>query len=92
MSITKEQTETKLDEVLSYPYALIVHNDPINTFEHVISSLMKVCGCDEISASQIAHIVHFKGKCDAKRGDKETISDMYNKLMGYGLTVSMEEV
>lgn len=92
MSTTKEQTETKLDELLSYPYQLILHNDPINSFDHVITCLMKVCGHDEPQASQCAHLVHFKGICDVKRGDKETITVMYNKLKGSNLTVTMEKV
>ena len=52
---------------------------------------MKICGHEYEQASQVAHIVHFIGKCDAKRGDKETISKMYEKLKGANLTVTMEE-
>ena len=51
---------------------------------------MKICGHEYEQASQCAHLVHFVGKCDVKRGDKETISEMYNKLKGANLSVTME--
>jgi ATP-dependent Clp protease adaptor protein ClpS len=51
---------------------------------------MKYCGHEPQQASQCAHIVHFRGKCDVKRGDHETIQKMYEKLKSNGLTVTME--
>jgi ATP-dependent Clp protease adaptor protein ClpS len=52
---------------------------------------MKVCGHEYEQANQCAHIVHFKGKCDVKYGDFETISTMKEKLQSSGLSVTMEE-
>ncbi len=89
-TITKEETYSKLDEKLSAPYTLILWNDSYNTFDWVIECLMKVCKHHFEQASQCAHLVHYKGKCDVKRGDKETISEMYDKLKSAGLTVTME--
>ena len=89
-TITKEKIESKLDELLSYPYLLVLWNDDYNSFDWVIECLIKVCGHDPLQAEQCAHLVHFTGKCDVKRGDKETITKMYNKLKGANLTVSME--
>jgi len=34
--------------------------------------------------------VHFRGKCDVKYGDYETISTMKEKLRTAGLSVTME--
>lgn len=89
-TITKKKTKSDLQDKLGQPYILMIHNDSYNTFDWVIECLMKVCGHELEQASQIAHIVHFTGKCDAKRGDKETITEMYNKLKGANLTVTME--
>jgi ATP-dependent Clp protease adaptor protein ClpS. len=41
--------------------SLILYNDDINTFDHVIKSLVEVCGHDSVQAEQCAMIVHFKG-------------------------------
>jgi hypothetical protein len=44
------------------------------------------------TSSQIAHMVHFKGKCDVKRGDKENMTKIYNILKTKGLTVTLETI
>jgi ATP-dependent Clp protease adaptor protein ClpS len=88
---TKEKVESKVDEILSKPFRLDLHNDDHNSFDWVITCLMKVCGHEQEQASQCAHMVHFNGKCDVKYGDKETISAMKDKLRGAGLSVTMEE-
>ena len=89
-TITKKETELQVDEILSSPYRLILHNDPVNTFDWVIDCLIKVCGHEPEQASQCAHQVHFTGKCDVKYGDLETISTMKEKLSLSGLSVTME--
>lgn len=90
MGKTKEQVESKVEEVLSKPYRLDLHNDDKNSFDWVITCLMKVCGHEEEQASQCAHIVHFNGICDVKYGDKDSISKMKDKLSNAGLSVTME--
>ena len=89
-TITKEKTESKVEEVLSKPYRLDLHNDDHNTFDWVIQCLMKVCKHEYEQANQCAHIVHFRGKCDVKYGDYETISTMKEKLQSADLSVTME--
>lgn len=89
-TITETKTSTKVEEILSKPYKLILHNDDYNSFDHVISCLMKVCGHELEQANQCAHLVHFRGFCDVKYGDYETISDMKDKLEKSGLLVTME--
>lgn len=86
----KEQTLSKVEEILSKPYKLVLHNDDYNTFDWVIKCLMDICGHDLEQANQCAHLVHFKGKCDVKYGDYETISTMKEKLERSGLSVTME--
>lgn len=90
-TITKEEVKSKVDEILSNPYRLILENDDYNSFDWVITCLIKICKHEYEQANQCAHIVHFKGKCDVKYGDYETISEMKNKLKDAGLSVTMEE-
>lgn len=89
-TITEKESKTLVQEVISKPYVLILHNDDYNSFDHVISCLMKICGHEQEQANQCAHIVHFNGKCDVKYGDHSTISEMKEKLQNAGLSVTME--
>lgn len=89
-TITKKKTSSKVDEILSQPFKLILHNDDYNTFDWVITCLMKVCDHEQDQANQCAHIVHFKGECDVKYGDYEKISVMKDKLASAGLSVTIE--
>lgn len=89
-TITKKKTKTQVDEIISKPFRIDLHNDDYNTFDHVINCLMKICDHEFEQASQCAHIVHYKGKCDVKYGDYDTISKMKDKLQISGLSVTME--
>ena len=88
---TEKKEKSKVEEVLSNPYKLILGNDDYNSFDWVITCLMKVCNHDYVQAEQSAHIVHYNGKCDVKYGDLETITTMKNKLVNAGLCATMEE-
>lgn len=70
---------------------LILHNDDYNTFDHVIESLIDICGHYPEQAEQCAWITHFNGKCDVKKGPRDVLEDMYKKLKMRGLTVTLED-
>ncbi len=55
-------------------YTLILYNDEINTFDHVIKSLVEICGHDSVQAEQCALIVHLKGSCEIKSGIMEVLA------------------
>lgn len=65
--------------------SLILFNDEINTFDHVIKSLVEVCGHDAVQAEQCAMIVHFRGSYEVKTGQKEILLSMSNSLNLRGL-------
>jgi ATP-dependent Clp protease adaptor protein ClpS len=89
-TITKKKTETSVEQILSNPYVLILGNDDYNTFDWVITCLMKICDHEFEQANQCAHLVHFKGECDVKYGDYDKISLMKDKLSSAGLSVTIE--
>ena len=60
--------------------SLLLVNDDVNSFEHVISSLVDVCGHDEIQAEQCAVLTHIKGGCVVKIGDAATLGKMSRRL------------
>jgi ATP-dependent Clp protease adaptor protein ClpS len=83
----KERTLRKDDKLKSgsIKSALILYNDDINTFEHVIKSLVEVCGHDSVQAEQCAMIVHFRGSCEVKIGVTEVLNAMCRSLNAKGL-------
>jgi ATP-dependent Clp protease adaptor protein ClpS len=70
--------------------SLILYNDDINTFEHVIKSLVEICGHDSVQAEQCALIVHFKGSCEVKLGVVEVLNAMSRSLNAKGLNSKVE--
>jgi Uncharacterized conserved protein len=69
---------------------LTLHNDDIHTFDYVIETLIDVCEHDTVQAEQCAYIVHYKGKCDVKKGAKETLQPLKLKLINKGLMATIE--
>lgn len=90
MTKIKELEYSEVDEILEKIYSLILWNDDINTFEHVIDCLIKYCEHEKEQAEQCAYLIHFKGKCDVKKGSKEKIKKIYNILNSCGLTATIE--
>jgi ATP-dependent Clp protease adaptor protein ClpS len=88
----KEKTLHKDDKLNSRNESgtLILYNDDINTFEHVIKSLVEICGHDSVQAEQCALIVHFKGSCEVKLGVVEVLNAMSRSLNSKGLNSKVE--
>ena len=72
--------------------SLILYNDDVNTFEHVIKSLVEVCGHDSVQAEQCAMIVHFKGSCEVRIGVVEVLNAMSRSLNAKGLNSKVESI
>lgn len=47
---------------------LVVFNDDVNTFDHVIATLIRVCNHTPEQAEQCTFLIHYKGKCAVKSG------------------------
>jgi ATP-dependent Clp protease adaptor protein ClpS len=90
----KEETLHKDDKLKSGSESntLILYNDDYNTFDHVIKSLVEVCGHDPVQAEQCALIVHFKGSCDVKIGILEVLNAMSRSLNLKGLNSKVESL
>ena len=69
---------------------VVLHNDDHNSFDHVINTLIEVCGHDLVQAEQCTFIVHFKGKCEVKRGAFSELRPIRNELNNRGLTATIE--
>lgn len=70
--------------------SLILHNDDVNTFEHVIESLIEICGHEEQQAEQCALITHLKGKCEVKTGPLVKLEPLKQSLSDRKLSVTID--
>ena len=68
---------------------LVVYNDDVNTFEHVISTLIKVCGHSPEQAEQCTWIIHYKGKCTVKVGNFEELTPMRQSICDKGISAEI---
>lgn len=87
---TIEEVETLSLEQLTAKKELIVYNDDFNTFDHVIDSLIKICKHEVEQATQCTYIIHFKGKCQVKRGSYEEVATMCLALIDKGISAKIE--
>lgn len=87
---TEVLEETKTETSKGKTKELILHNDDYNSFQHVEKCMMNYVSMTSEQSSQVAMVVHYRGKCVIKRGEEEEIKELYNKLRGESLTVSIE--
>ncbi len=59
---------------------LVVFNDEINTFDHVIDTLMTVCNHTPEQAEQCTILIHYKGKAAVKSGNFDELAAMRNAI------------
>tara|TARA_B100001250_G_scaffold362447_1_gene341153 strand:+ start:740 stop:1021 length:282 start_codon:yes stop_codon:yes gene_type:complete len=70
-------------------HQIILYNDDVNTFQHVIETLVKVCKHTYQQAEQCAYIVHFSGKCVVKTGSLEDLVPICSALLEAGLSAEI---
>lgn len=79
-----------LDEVVETDvHSLIVFNDEVNTFDHVINTLMDVCEHTPEQAEQCTIIIHYKGKCSVKNGSWEELVPLRNEICRRGISAEV---
>ncbi|MBV6404415.1 MAG: ATP-dependent Clp protease adaptor ClpS [Flavobacteriales bacterium] len=93
MAHLHEQQEALLVELLCEngpQRELLLHNDDVNTFDHVIRSLVEICSHDPIQAEQCAWIVHYNGRCSVKRGTFDSLEPLCVALLDRGLSATIQ--
>lgn len=88
---TKEKIREKVSvaDVTSINNEIIVYNDDVNTFDHVIETLIRVCDHTAIQAEQCSLIVHYNGKCTVKTGEYDKLKVQCSGLLEAGLTAEI---
>ncbi len=85
----KEQEVAVLDEEVVKQNEIVLFNDDVNTFDHVIDTLIYACEHSPEQAEQCSIIVHYKGKCTVKTGAYEDLKPRCSKLLQAGLSAEI---
>ena len=88
---TKEklQEDLAIAEKESDQHEIILYNDDVNTFDHVINTLIYACEHTPEQAEQCSIIVHFKGKCGVKTGTYEELKPRCTMLLNADLNAEI---
>ena len=84
------QLTEMLQEDLGTERFLVLHNDEVHTFDYVIETLIDVCEMDSVQAEQCTFLVHYKGKCDVKKGDFDFLRPYQLRLIDKELEATIE--
>jgi len=68
---------------------IVLFNDDVNTFDHVIESLVAICNHTHEQAEQCALLVHYKGKCTVKTGSYDELEPLCSRLLEVGLSAEI---
>lgn len=88
---TKEQTleDVQLKEDVLLENEIILYNDDVNTFDHVINTLIYACDHTAEQAEQCSILVHYKGKCTVKTGSLKELEPQCTMLLEAGLSAEI---
>ena len=90
MSTKEQQSEALLlEEEVLRQNEIVLFNDEVNTFDHVIDTLIYACDHTPEQAEQCALLVHYKGKCTVKTGFYDDLEPRCSKLLEAGLSVEI---
>lgn len=85
----QEQTDLALAEETANQHEIVMYNDDVNTFDHVIDTLMRVCKHTAEQAEQCSLIIHYKGKCTVKTGELTELIPQCTALLEAGLSAEI---
>ena len=85
----KIQEQHDVDTLEKKENQIVVYNDDVNTFDHVIDVLVAACDHTHIQAEQCSLIIHYKGKCTVKSGDYEDLVPRCSKLLEEGISAEI---
>ena len=88
---TKEKVREKVNikELMGLNNEIIVYNDDVITFDHVIETLIRVCDHTPEQAEQCSLIIHYNGKCTVKTGPYDKLKPQCTKLLAAGLNAEI---
>ena len=80
--VLSQEKTTKSNEIVLY-------NDDVNSFDHVIDCLIATCDHSPLQAEQCSLIVHYNGKCTVKTGELKDLKPRCIQLLEAGLSAEI---
>lgn len=87
--IEKVKEEIQVETNTGNNNEIVLYNDDVNTFDHVIDTLVYVCNHTAEQAEQCAILVHYKGKCTVKTGGFDELKPQCTQLLEAGLSAEI---
>ena len=88
-TIENVQEDVLVEEQVGINNEIVLYNDDVNTFDHVIDTLIRVCKHASEQAEQCAILVHYKGKCTVKTGSFDELKPQCTQLLEAGLSAEI---
>jgi len=88
-TIEQVQEDVLVEEQIGLNNEIVLYNDDVNTFDHVIETLVIVCKHTLEQAEQCAILVHYKGKCTVKTGHYDELKPQCTQLLEAGLSAEI---
>jgi ATP-dependent Clp protease adaptor protein ClpS len=89
---TTPETESETKTRLARPWNVIVHDDPVTLMSYVTNTFMEVFGYPREKAHRLMMEVHTSGKSVVWTGAREQAELYVQKLIGYHLLASLQQV
>jgi len=86
---TKPKEDFEVSTLIDNEHEIILYNDDVNTFEHVIECLITICRHSALQAEQCAYLVHYSGRCAVKSGSLDELVPKCSALLEEGLSAEV---
>ena len=87
---TRLQEKRNIKSLQKLENSIVVFNDDVNTFDHVINTFIKILGHSPEQAEQCALLVHNKGKCKVKDGYYEELAPLCTAILKRGISAEVK--
>jgi ATP-dependent Clp protease adaptor protein ClpS len=90
MSKEKYQEDSQVKDKTTTLRTIVVYNDDVNSFDHVINCFMNILGHTFDESLVEAYTIHNEGKCDVKSGSYDELEPYALALLNQKLSAKIE--
>lgn len=90
--VAQPDTIVETTTTLAPVYQVVLHNDDVNTTDHVVNCLMRVFGHSRALAEKIMKEAHRRGRAIAQVEAEAEALLHRDQLIGYSLSATVERI